>query len=81
MKSEIRKFFIDKIYPAVETKDIVVTEERLIRYHKALDYYLDLAEKNECHCFDSFEDILKELEKNQHQNRMFIRHGFRPISK
>lgn len=76
--SRIRDFFIERIYPVVETKSLVDTEERLVRYHKLLAFYLDMFSKNECQCFGSVDDILAELEKTQHENRMYIRHGFRP---
>lgn len=73
MKSKIREYFVENIHPATEHKNLVVAEERLIRYHQCLDHYLSV-NLEEC-CNGCAEDLLKEIEKNAAKTRTYIRYG------
>lgn len=73
MKSKIREYFVKNIHPATEHRDLVVAEERLVRYHQCLDHYLSI-DLGEC-CGGCAEDLIKEIEKNAAKTRTYIRYG------
>jgi hypothetical protein len=75
VKELIREFFIQKFNHLVETDDIVKTEARNKRYQMMLSHYMDIAKKNECKCFNSPEDLLKEIAKSEALIRDFILNG------
>jgi hypothetical protein len=75
MKELVREFFIEKFNHLVETDDILKTEARSNRYEMMLNHYLNLIEKNECKCFNTPEDIIKEIAKSESVIRDFILNG------
>jgi len=81
MKELVREFFIEKFNHLVETDDILKTEARSERYEMMLNHYLDLIEKNECKCFNSPKDIIKEIVKSENVIKDFILNGITVQSK
>jgi hypothetical protein len=68
-ESKIEKWFKTNIEPWIDLED----EDVNMRYSYLLDHYIELMEKNDCKCFGSDEDLIKELEKTKDQNIKWLK--------